>query len=322
MMNNNTAADIARQLHHADKIAVFCHVRPDGDALGSGLALVKALVNAGKDAYMICEDEVPERLKIFPAMGEVRAGLPYERDQFDLFVSVDCAELARMGAFALPYSKFRGATVNVDHHVSNSKYGKYNYVYECTATCELMPELFEAAGFEITTEIADLLALGLVTDSGNFVHKDVSAKTFAVASLLRECGADFPRICYEMFSRQTKTRALLYARVLAKMRFALDDKLAILTIAQNDLKELDADKSLTEGFVDFPLTIDEVEVSVALMEVKKGQYKASLRSKSVNVNTVASAFGGGGHVLASGCMLFGEYEEVVEKLTYAVYQHL
>ena len=79
---------------------------------------------------------------------------------------------------------------------------------------------------------------------------------------------------------------------------------------------------MTEGFVDYPLTIDGVEVSIALLEMKKGQYKASLRSKRADVTAVASTFGGGGHVLASGCMLFGEYEEVVERLTYAVYQHI
>lgn len=321
-MNNSTATEIAKQLNIAETVAVFCHVRPDGDALGSGLALVRALENAGKTAFLLCEDEVPERLKIFPAMDIVKSKLPFEKGNFDAFVSVDCADASRMGSFAVPYSKFKGVTVNIDHHISNDRYAKFNYVYDCPATCEVLPEILEEAGYAITPEIADLLALGLLTDSGNFAHKDVSAKTFAVASKLSACGADFSRIGYEMFSRQTKARALLYARVIGKMRFALDDRLAFLTVAQNDFNDFGADKSLTEGFVDFPLTIDGVEVSIAVMEVKKGQYKVSLRSKSVNVNAVAATFGGGGHILASGCMLFGEYEEVIEKLTYAVYQHL
>ena len=107
------------------------------------------------------------------------------------------------------------------------------------------------------------------------------------------------------------------------IRFALDDKLTFILTTQDALKETGADKSMTEGFVDFPLTIDGVEVSVSLLEVKKRQYKISLRSKgTVNVNAVASTFGGGGHILASGCMLIGELEEVIEKITYAVYQNL
>ena len=106
------------------------------------------------------------------------------------------------------------------------------------------------------------------------------------------------------------------------MRFCLDDRLVFLTVTQKDFAETDTEKSQTEGFVDFPLSIEGVEASIALMEVKRGQYKASLRSKRINVNAVASEFGGGGHILASGCMLFGEYEEVIERLTYAVYKQL
>ena len=159
-------------------------------------------------------------------------------------------------------------------------------------------------------------------DSGNFAHQDVTQNTFTIAAELRAAGADFPAISYAMFSRQTKNRALLYVRVLNSMRFSLDDRLVFLTVTQNDFRETDTDKSQTEGFVDFPLSIDGVEVSIALMEVKQGQYKASLRSKRISVNAVASEFGGGGHILASGCMLFGEYEEVIERLTYAVYKQL
>jgi phosphoesterase RecJ-like protein len=125
-----------------------------------------------------------------------------------------------------------------------------------------------------------------------------------------------------MFTKQSKARAILYGRTMNKIRFELDDRLAFITVTQKDFEETGTDKSQTEGFVDFPLSIDGVEVAIALMEVKAGQYKASLRSKNINVNAVAAKFGGGGHLLASGCMLFGEYEEVVERLTYAVYQNL
>lgn len=321
-MNNSPLSEIAKQLKNAKVVAVFCHVRPDGDALGSMLALVLALKNAGKCAYAVCDDPVPQRLKLFPAMDEAYLSLPISVDKFDTLVCVDCADVTRIGSNSFEFAKFKGATINIDHHVSNDRFAKLNYVNECTATCELLPEVLNAAQFEITQEIADLLALGLLTDSGNFAHRDVSEKTFLVAAELKKCGANFCDTNYAMFSRQTKNRAILYGRVMNKMRFALDDKLAFITITQQDLAETDADKSLTEGFVDFPLSIDGVEVAVALMEVKKGQYKASLRSKRANVNAVAASFGGGGHILASGCMLFGEYEEVIERLTFAVYQQL
>lgn len=322
-MTNNSLTEIAAVLNRSKNVAVVCHFRPDGDALGSALALGCALKNAGKNVYVLCEDPTPDRLCVFPIMKTTLQTLPVKPEELDLFVSVDSAELNRIGVFAAQYAAFKGKTLNIDHHISNPRYAKYNYVLaDSTATCEILPEILEAAGFEITKEIADLLALGLLTDSGNFSHRDVSAKTFSVAAKLKQCGADICDIGYEMFTRQSKARATLYARVLGKMRFALEDKLAFLTVTQNDFEETGTDKSQTEGFVDFPLSIDGVEVSIALMEVKKNQYKASLRSRSVNVNAVADKFGGGGHVLASGCMLFGEYEEVIERLTHAVYQQL
>ncbi len=320
-MIDNTLEQIVSLVNASNTVGVICHVRPDGDALGSGLAVVLALRKAGKNAYMLCEEPAPDRLKIFPAMDDVLTCLPSGVD-FDLLISVDCADLNRLGVFASAFRKFKGKTINIDHHISNDKFAKINYVRECTATCEIIPEILKAAGIPVDREIADLLTMGLLTDSGNFTHKDVSANTFAVASELRAAGADFPGIGYEMFTRQSKNRALLYVRVLNSMRFCLDDRLVFMTVTQKDLRETRTDKSQTEGFVDYPLSIEGVDVSVALMEVKKGQYKASLRSKSADVNAVASEFGGGGHLLASGCMLFGEYEEVIERLTYAVFKQL
>ncbi len=321
-MINNSASEIAEKLKKANSVAIFCHARPDGDALGAGLALFLAFQNAGKRAVMCCEDLPPEKFDFLHVMKQVRRGLPTKAD-YDTFISVDCADVSRMGVFADAYSKFAGATVNVDHHVSNSGFAKYNYVIDCPATCEVLTDLFEVAGFEITKDIADLLLLGLITDSGNFTHCDVGENTFKAAAKLRAAGGDVNLINYMMFSRQPKQRALLYGRVMNKIRFALDDKLTFIVTTLEDMEQTGADKSLTEGFVDFPLTIDGVEVSISLMEVKKRHYKVSFRSKGkVNVNAVAGIFGGGGHILASGCVLNGEFEEVIEKLEFAVRQNL
>ncbi|MCD8371695.1 MAG: bifunctional oligoribonuclease/PAP phosphatase NrnA [Clostridia bacterium] len=320
-MADNALEAAAEQLKKATTAAIFCHIRPDGDALGSGMALCLAMRAAGKKAYLICEEKAPEKFLFLPALSEIAVGMP-EAD-YDLLVAVDCAEEGRLGAFAEAYSRFKGVTVNIDHHISNTNYAMYNCVRECSATCELLPDVFDAAGFEITKDIADLLMLGLITDSGSFCHKDVTEKTFLSAARLVKAGADVNTISYNMFSHQKKCRALLYARAMKSLRFALSDALAIICVTSDDILKTGAEQSMTEGFVDFPLSIDGVEVAASLMEVKRGQFKISLRSKgTVNVNKVASVFGGGGHVLASGCMIFGEYEEVVERLTYAVYQYM
>ncbi len=321
-MTNNSLDEIIGQLKKAKTVAVFCHARPDGDALGAGLALCLALKNAGKSATMYCEDLPPEKFAFLPVTQQVKRGLS-PKTEFDTFISVDCADVSRMGIFADAFIRFTGTTVNIDHHISNKGFAKFNYVIDCSASCEILTDVLTATGFEITKDIADLLMLGLITDSGNFTHNDVGEHTFLTAAKLRAKGADVNAINYNMYSRQPKARALLYGRVMSNIRFELDDKLTFIVTTLDDLKQTGADKSVTEGFVDFPLTVDGVEVSASLMEVKKRQYKVSLRSKGkVNVNAVAASFGGGGHILASGCMILGELEEVVDKLKYAVYQNL
>lgn len=317
----NSIDEVVNILKNSKRVGVFCHARPDGDALGGLLALTIALRNAGKYAVAFCEDAPPEKYCFLSAMKEVKTS--FENAEFDLLVSVDCADSSRMGCFSKEYTKFKGATLNIDHHISNTKFAKYNFVIECPASCQILTDILTKAQFGIDKEIADLLMLGLITDTGNFVHSDVTAASFRTAALLRDKGADVQAINYYMFQHQSRERAELYGRVMRNIHYAHEDKFAYIIISAKDLEESGADKSMTEGFVDFPLTIDGVEVSASILEFKEGQYKTSLRSKGkVNVNAVASAFGGGGHILASGCMLFGSLEEVIDKLNYAVYQNL
>ena len=165
--------------------------------------------------------------------------------------------------------------------------------------------------------------MGMVTDSGAFSHSDVNGDTFRAAAYAADAGADVGEITYQIFKKQSKARSQLYAEVISALRYDLDDRLVVALVSQAQLKKYCLKQDATEGIVDFGLTVEPVEVSVCLMEVKKGQYKASLRSKGVaNVNEIAGVFGGGGHVLASGCMLFGDYEEIFDKLRYAVAQRL
>ena len=320
-MKNNTLEEISEQLNKSKEVAIFCHVRPDGDTLGSGLALCLALNNAGKKAFVFCEDLPPEKFSFLSAVSLVKN--EFTGHNFDTFVSVDCADLQRLGIFSKCYAKFKGIKLNVDHHISNDGYGDYNFVEVCPATCEIMTELLKVSGFEITKDVAELLTLGLITDSGNFTHLDVTPRTYLTGAFLREKGADMNLINYNMYGRQSKARALLYGIAASKLRFALEDKFAYVVITLEDLVKAGAEAGVTEGFVDFPLSVDGVEVAASIMENKTGQYKVSLRSKGkVNVSSLAATFGGGGHVLASGCMLFGSLEEVLDKLTYAVYQNL
>jgi phosphoesterase RecJ-like protein len=165
--------------------------------------------------------------------------------------------------------------------------------------------------------------LGLLTDSGNFSHDDVTEETFSTAAKLVKSGANVRGLQEQLFQKQPKQRAGLYAETMRNIRYALNDRLAMIVISRENMERFGADHGMTEGFVDFPLSIDTVEVAASIMEVKKGQYKVSLRSKNyVDVNALANVYGGGGHVRAAGCMLMGDFEDVYDRLCYTVSQYL
>ena len=239
---------------------------------------------------------------------------------------MDSSDEARLGYLQPVFAagvKQGKVTVNIDHHVSNTRYCKYNFVRNRASNCENIAELIQTLGVKADPLIATYLMIGMVTDSGAFSHSDVNGDTFRAAAYAADAGADVSVVTYEIFKKQTKNRSRLYADVISALRYELNDALAIAVVSRRALEKYGLKQDATEGIVDFALTVDAVEVSVCLMEVRRGQYKASFRSKgTVNVNEVAGVFGGGGHVLASGCMLFGDLEEIVDKISYAVRQRL
>lgn len=318
----NTIEEIANVIKNVKSAVIFTHMRPDGDTLGSALALSRALSLLKIRSEVVNEGEIPEELCFMDCVKKI---LKLPTLDAECYICVDASDDTRLGILQ---SVFRAGakkriTVNIDHHVSNTRYAKYNFVRNRASNCENILELIQAMGVPLDQEIAECLMMGVVTDSGAFSHDDVKGDTFRAAAVLADAGANVNEITYEIFKKKSKARATLYAETVASLRYLLDDRLAIAVIKHDTLERLGLKTDATEGIVDFALAVDTVEVSVSLLEIKKGQYKTSLRSKGrVNVNHVAGTFGGGGHVLASGCMLFGEPEDVIDKLRYAVSQHL
>ncbi|MBQ8884847.1 MAG: bifunctional oligoribonuclease/PAP phosphatase NrnA [Clostridia bacterium] len=319
---NMAIEELAKLIKSAKSVTVFTHMRPDGDAVGSSLALSRALEILGIPHEVCDETDIPSNLTF---VGGVEKFKKQPELASELFVAVDCADVARLGALAETFrlANKKKTTVNIDHHVSNTRYATYNFVRDCSSNTMNICLLIEAMGVPFDQKIADYLMMGLLTDSGSFSHDDVTEETFLIAAKLVKAGADVGKLNSDLFKRQKKARAALYAHTMNRIRYVLDDRLAIITLPLETLERFGADVGMTEGFVDFPLTVETVEVSASIMEIKKGQYKISLRSKTyADVNGVAGTFGGGGHVRAAGCMLFGELEEVIDRLTYAVYQYL
>ena len=321
---NCSLEQIANQITRANKIAIFTHMRPDGDAFGSAFALKTALERLGKECDAFVEGGVPSNLAFIDGISAVKS-YP-ENQNYDLLICVDCSEVYRLGALVDEYTKFvrkKVPTVNIDHHVSNPRYADFNFVRDCSANCMNIAKLIEYLGVPFEKKIAEYLLIGLLTDSGNFSHDDVGEEALTLAGKLVQAGANISYYHYHLFKKQPKARAKLFAKTMSNIRYFHDDRFALITITKQAMQETGADHGMTEGFVDFPLNVDTVEVACSLMEMNYRQYKVSLRSKKyADVNKIAGTFGGGGHVRAAGCMLFGDLEEVVDKLSYTVSQYL
>lgn len=309
--------DFAEKLKKCGSILIFCHQRPDGDTLGCAFALKKAWESVGKRADIVCASSIPSKYDYIDAAKTVTDPVSIT-EKYDAHVAVDCSTENMIGDGYALFSSNKN-TFNIDHHVSNTSYAKYNYVENTASCCELVYKLLSNCGIKADKTISDCLLLGISTDTGNFAHSNVTKDTLSVASELVANGGNLHDVAYRMFKSQPKARALLYTKILNGMRFFHDDKIAVISINKKDIEDCGATTDMTEGFIDFPLSIDGVEVAVSILENKPNAYKISLRSKGiVNVNEIATEFGGGGHVLASGCLICGFYEDVKDKIVRAV----
>ena len=312
--------EIAEKLKSVKSATIFCHMRPDGDALGAAMGLKWLLESVGICSRAVCESPVPGKFLFLEGMNEVTS----EADlAAEAFIAVDSSDENRLGRLGEVFRSAKKPKFNIDHHISNTRFADYNFVEERAATCEIIAELAEYFPVKLSPLAADYLMMGLSSDTGNFAHKNVTESTFLAAAKLVSYGADIHLIQYNMFKKQSAARALLFGKTMSNIRYFEDGKIAFISVLMEQLRECGATSDMTEGFIDFPLSVDGVEVAVCLLETGKEKFKISLRSKGkANVNEIAAVYGGGGHILASGCMLTGCLEEVIDKLRYTVKQHL
>ncbi len=315
-----TIDKIAKCILENKKVLVFSHNRPDGDTIGSGVALYYALKQFNIECTLVCDSEIPDKFKFI--CGDLYKTTNEITESFDAHIAVDCSCDSMIGgAYNLFISNKN--TFNIDHHVSNTKYAKFNYVLDNASCCENIYDLITELKAEITPQIANSLLLGIITDTGAFAHSNATEKTLLYASKLVGLKADIHEIIQKMFKEQSKERAKLFSHTTNKISYYLDGKVAVLVISEEDLKTCNAKDNMTEGFIDFALSVRGVEVAISLLEIGTRKYKISFRSKGVvNVNEIASIYGGGGHILASGAMLCGYLEDIIDKLVYNVKQRI
>ncbi len=315
-----TLKEIAQKLKQLKSATIFCHMRPDGDTLGAAMGLKCLMEKNGAKITVVCESPVPSKFYFLEGMDKIGT----EPDtQSQAYIAVDSSEIHRLGALGDSFERAKKPKFNIDHHISNSRYGDYWFVEERAATCEIMTELASYLTDSMDARTANYFLLGLSSDTGNFAHKNVTESTFLAAAKLVSCGADINAVQYNMFKKQSAARALLFGRTMSHIRYFEEGRIAFICVTREQLKAADATSDVTEGFIDFPLSVDGVEVAVCLLETADNRFKISLRSKGkTDVNAVAAVYGGGGHILASGCMISGCLEEVIDKLCYTIRQHL
>lgn len=311
---------IVERLRRASRIVVSSHERPDGDAIGSGMALVLALRAMGKDARMVMCDTPPPALRAFPGVGGLWVSAAVD-EAFDCAVVMECSDLARTGVSGLD----RSPVLNIDHHPGNTRYGVVNWVDESAAACgELVYGLIRALEAPLTADAATHVYLAILTDTGSFHFSHLSPRTFDIAARCVEAGADPEGIARLHYDANRMARVRLFGAVLSGMTVDPSGRIALLTITQAMAAAADGSYDDTEGLINFPLSVQEV-VAVAFFKEAEtpDRWRVSLRSKGpVDVGGVAAARGGGGHRNAAACALAGPlpdlHADVMQALTQAV----
>ncbi len=305
------AKEIAEKLKNSHKIAITSHIRPDGDSIGSGLALYLMLKKMGKEVRYINKDIPQPPLTLFPHFEVIEYGDIYPQE-FDVVVLIECSTEERSGQKNLN-KYFR---ILIDHHLSNEEQVELNWVNpKESAVAIMIYELSKYLNVEIDKEIATLLYSGIVSDTGGFRFTNVNAKAFRVSSELIEKGANPIEVNRLLFENYTPQKVKLISKVLSTLETFFDDKAAFITMYKSFLDDLKLTDVETEDIVTIVRSIRKVKIVAFLKENDDGTFRVSLRSRdNVDSSKIAEKFGGGGHMHASGFYSQKKASEIKEIL--------
>jgi phosphoesterase RecJ-like protein len=309
---------ILEKIRESRVVCVGGHIRPDGDCIGSQLALALALRRQGKEAVCWNEDPLPQKYAFLDPGHLVEK--PKAGGEFDLVIALDCASFERLGSVG-PAVERRRFLINIDHHQSNTRYGDLNWIAAREAsTGELVFRLLRAAGWPITPAMADCLFTAVSTDTGSFQYPTTRPATYHTAGELVKLGANLDRVCHEVYQSFSLSRVRLLKHLYDHFHLTADDRIAYLWLKSRDFARTGADRNDTEGLIDHLRAIEPVVVACIFEEMEPELTRISLRSKSdaVNVNDIAAQFGGGGHAAAAGARVAGRPLSVQRRVVAAI----
>lgn len=310
MKNPATFAELGGALRERQRFVIVSHLRPDGDALGSQLALGLSLRAAGKDVTLWNEDGMLDKLRFLPG-AELVSAPPPEPQEFDALIALDTAAESRLGA---PLAAIRTAyTINIDHHISNIAYGDLARIdATAPATGQIIYELLEDQGFPVDSAIATNLFAAISTDTGSFQYPQTSARTYEIGAALIRHGVNVGELSQRLYESYPYRRVELLRTLLNTLEMSPDRRVASFALTQEAAARLGVLPEDNEGLIDHLRAIDTVIVAAFFEELSGGLIRASLRSKTtaVDVSAICGSFGGGGHQLAAGARIRGELREV------------
>lgn len=295
----SSASAIADAIRARQSFILTSHARPDGDAIGSQLALALAMDHLGKSVRMVDRDPAPLPYRGFPGVDRIEVA-PEATGEADAVVLLECSDPDRPEVAGLD----RYTLVNVDHHLGNTMYGAINWFDPSAAACgEMVAEIIDALGVPWTKEIATHLYLAISTDTGGFRFGPITGRTFEICRRIADTGLDLPTLSRQIFDSYSLGRVKLMGALLGGMELHCDNRLAVLSYDDTLLEAHGATPDDTEGLVNVPLGAREI-VAVVLFKAQNGTLRLSLRSKgAVDVRSVAARWQGGGHRNAAGCTI-------------------
>ncbi len=311
----NSLDEVAVLLRKSRKAVVCGHTMPDGDSVGSVLAMSLLLSTIGLISHVATVDPIPAMYSFLPGVEKIQA-FNSPVGEYDLAVILDCTDLNRLGGELGDYVSGIPNVVNIDHHISNQEFGSCNYVdAQAAATGEIVFELIRLMGVPLTQDMAVNLYTALAMDTGSFRFDNTTDRTHRITAELIQTGIDVARINRDLFEKKDLVQLKLLGYALTRLKTAADGRVAWVSLPLGVIQEIGAHDEHADGIINYPRMIDGVEVGLLFREISPGRFKVGFRSKKqVDVNKLAGVFGGGGHPRASGCTIEGNLGEVEKKV--------
>jgi phosphoesterase RecJ-like protein len=314
-----TRAQIAAAIRVRQRFVIASHLRPDGDAIGSQLAMAFALQRLGKDVRVVSRDKPPPPMLVFPGVSTIEIVERVE-DPGDAVIVMECSDLERTGVEGLD----GGFVINIDHHPGNTMFGSLNWFDVSAAACgEMVFDLIGELGVGLTVDVATHVYVAILTDTGSFHYSNITPRTFDICRQCVEVGVSPAAVARSIFDSNNLGRLKLFGAVLSKMQLDETGRIATVYVDQQLANDCGGTYDDTEGLINLPLTVKEILAVVFFKENGPEDWRVSMRSKGeIDVNAVAKQFGGGGHKNASGCSARGSLATLVtlfgQKLTEAI----